>query len=151
MHACMHACIHHTCIQTYVHTWVVCLCPCLCLCLCVSLCLCVCVAYIQGTPGSLTRLLSSAGGPDYLAQSGEIPTHVSPPWKSPLPNDFYKPYNKPWSITKWLEEAKPKEDVIMIVDPDCMFVKKMEINVEEGSPVAQQASTLRGVDLLVHY
>jgi hypothetical protein len=64
---------------------------------------------------------------------------VSPPWKSPLPNDFYKPYNKPWSITKWLEEAKPKEDVIMIVDPDCMFVKKMEIMVEEGSPVAQQA------------
>ncbi len=27
----------------------------------------------------------------------------------------------------------------MIVDPDCMFVKKMEIMVEEGSPVAQQA------------
>ena len=149
MHACMHTSYMHTNIRTSMRVCVVSVS--VSVSLCVSLCLCVCVAYIQGTPGSLTRLLSSAGGPDYLAQSGEIPTHVSPPWKSPLPNDFYKPYNKPWSITKWLEEAMPKEDVIVIVDPDCMFVKKMEINVEEGSPVAQQASTLRGVDLLVHY
>jgi hypothetical protein len=26
----------------------------------------------------------------------------------------------------------------MLVDPDCMFVKRIEIVVEEGSPIAQQ-------------
>lgn len=89
-----------------------------------------------GVPGKLTRLLS-AGVPDFLAATGEIATHTSPPYNRP--GDFYTPYNKPWSVQRWLEDEKPTEDVIMIIDPDCMFVTKMELVVEEGSPIAQQA------------
>ena len=98
-------------------------------------------------PGAITRLLS-AGGADHLAPvcnasthvcAGEIPTHVSSPYQSALAGDAYKPYNKPWSISQWIAQAAPTEDNIIIVDPDCMFVKKMDIMVEEGSPIAQQA------------
>ncbi|EKX36882.1 hypothetical protein GUITHDRAFT_116905 [Guillardia theta CCMP2712] len=87
-------------------------------------------------PGKITRLLS-ANQPDFLA--GEIPTHTSPPYKSDDPNDHYTPYNKPWAIHRWLQDAEPTEDVILIVDPDCMFLSRMEFMVEEGAPVAQQA------------
>ncbi|KAJ1495273.1 hypothetical protein T484DRAFT_1763382 [Baffinella frigidus] len=98
-------------------------------------------------PGKITRLLS-AGGTDYLATEDGIPTHVSPEYKS-APGDVYTPYNKPFSIMRWLEEAPPTEDVVVVVDPDCLFVGKLDtvveegspldIVVEEGSPVAQQA------------
>ena len=31
------------------------------------------------------------------------------------------------------------QDVVVVVDPDCLFVGKLDIPVEEGSPIAQQA------------
>ena len=60
------------------------------------------------------------------------------------------PYNQLWQVMpisrtmtvvdrQWMAQAAPTEDNIIIVDPDCMFVKKMDIMVEEGSPIAQQA------------
>mmetsp|Transcript_53170 Transcript_53170/g.140548 ORF Transcript_53170/g.140548 Transcript_53170/m.140548 type:complete len:406 (-) Transcript_53170:1459-2676(-) len=86
-------------------------------------------------PGRITRLLS-AGGPDFLV--GPIPTHVAPP--NPVPVDAgYQPYNKPAAIMHWLENSKPTEDVVVIIDPDCMYVSPLEIIVDEGFPVAQRA------------
>eukprot|EP00291_Cryptomonas_curvata_P007075 CAMPEP_0172183900 /NCGR_PEP_ID=MMETSP1050-20130122/19262_1 /TAXON_ID=233186 /ORGANISM="Cryptomonas curvata, Strain CCAP979/52" /LENGTH=252 /DNA_ID=CAMNT_0012857609 /DNA_START=1954 /DNA_END=2712 /DNA_ORIENTATION=- len=67
-----------------------------------------------------------------------IPTHVSLP--PSVPNDAgYSPYNKPAAVDHWLREANPKEDIILVIDPDCMFVSPMNIVVEEGAPIAQQA------------
>jgi hypothetical protein len=43
------------------------------------------------------------------------------------------------AIDHWLRNAKPTEDVIIVVDPDCMFVSKLEVMVEEGAPIAQSA------------
>jgi len=86
-------------------------------------------------PGKITRLLT-AHATDELAAT--IPTHVAP---SPsVPNDAgYTPYNKPSAIEHWIREANPKEDIVILIDPDCMFVSPMNIVVEEGAPVAQQA------------
>ena len=36
--------------------------------------------------------------------------------------------------------GRPTEDIVIVVDPDCMFVKPMDIVVEQGSPVAQQVN-----------
>jgi hypothetical protein len=67
----------------------------------------------SGMPGRITRLLS-AGGTDFLAS--EIPTHVSPPYVS-KPGDTYLPYNKPYSIMRWLAEAPPSEVPALLASP----------------------------------
>jgi hypothetical protein len=41
--------------------------------------------------------------------------------------DSYLPYNKPMSIIHWLQNAKPKSDVIVIMDPDCLIFKPIDI------------------------
>jgi hypothetical protein len=41
--------------------------------------------------------------------------------------DAYLPYNKPMSIIHWLQNAKPKADVIIIMDPDCLVFKPIDI------------------------
>jgi hypothetical protein len=46
---------------------------------------------------------------------------VAPPYN--WGSDVYKAYNKPLSLQHWLENAKPTEDVVIIVDPDCYFVR----------------------------
>jgi len=41
--------------------------------------------------------------------------------------DSYLPYNKPLSIIHWLQNAKPKADVIVVMDPDCLIFKPLDI------------------------
>jgi hypothetical protein len=70
--------------------------------------------------------------------------------------DSYLPYNKPMSIIHWLQNAKPKADVIIIMDPDCLMFKPIDIVrwplspairvwltllqiVEQGRPIGQKA------------
>jgi len=88
-----------------------------------------------GMPGAITRLLT-ANGPDSLM--GQVPTHVAPPPHNPR-DPGYSPYNKPSAVAHWLAQAQPTEDVVLVIDPDCMFVSRMEVVVEEGAPIAQQA------------
>ena len=68
-----------------------------------------------------------------------VPTHVAPPYN--WGSDVYKAYNKPLSLMHWLQNAKPTEDIVIIVDPDCMFVRPfaMQDIVEEGKPIAMKA------------
>ena len=124
-----------------------------------------------GQPGDVTRLLSSNGADHLMAT---VNTHVSPPWDMvrrqlvyyrprhalTIPveqsKDPYLPYNKPMSIIHWLQNAKPKADVIIIMDPDCLMFKPLDIVrhlfvrpprllltprqvVEQGRPIGQKA------------
>jgi len=84
-------------------------------------------------PGKVTRLLS-ATKMDHLK---DIPTHVSASYD--FRKDHYVPYNKPLSVSQWLATGQVVEDVIIIIDPDCCFVHKVDIMVQEGAPVAQPA------------
>jgi hypothetical protein len=45
--------------------------------------------------------------------------------------DNYVAYNKPLSITHWLQTTQVKEDVIIVADPDCAYINKMDYPVEE--------------------
>jgi hypothetical protein len=47
--------------------------------------------------------------------------------------DSYVAYNKPLSITHWLQTTQVKEDVIIVADPDCAYINKMDYPVEEVS------------------
>ena len=97
-----------------------------------------------GQPGKITRLLSMGGkwptdptphpSGDHLMK--EVPTHVAPAYDYGI--DQYVAHNKPLSITHWLQTADVKEDIIIVADPDCALISKVDIAVEEGSPVATQ-------------
>lgn len=62
--------------------------------------------------------------------------------------DTYSAYNKPYSIARWLEEAKPVADVILITDADMLLRAPMdpgELGVAPGKPVAAYYGYLKGV------
>lgn len=83
----------------------------------------------------LTRLLAASEPPKELA----VPTHVAPPYN--WTTDVYKAYNKPLSIMDWFAKAKPSDEIVIVVDPDCMFLKPfaMQELVSEGKPIAMKA------------
>ena len=97
-----------------------------------------------GQPGKITRLLSMGGKwptdprphptGDHLMK--EVPTHIAPQYDYSIDN--YVAYNKPLSITHWLQTTDVKEDVIIIADPDCAYINKLDYPVDEGSPIATQ-------------
>jgi len=97
-----------------------------------------------GQPGKITRLLSMGGAwptdgnphpvGDHLMK--EVPTHIAPQYDYRI--DSYVAYNKPLSITHWLQTTEVKEDIIIIIDPDCAYINKMDIQVDEGAPVSTQ-------------
>jgi NET1-associated nuclear protein 1 (U3 small nucleolar RNA-associated protein 17) len=73
-----------------------------------------------GFKGPITRLLTCS---DENLQNYKnvdiVPTHVTPSFTfNPHNNDAYLPYNKPGSIMHFLEKAPPKEEWILVLDPD---------------------------------
>ena len=97
-----------------------------------------------GQPGKITRLLSMGGKwptdphphptGDHLMK--EVPTHIAPQYDYAI--DQYVAYNKPLSITHWLQTTDVKEDIIIVADPDCAYISKLDYAVDEGSPIATQ-------------
>jgi hypothetical protein len=83
----------------------------------------------------LTRLMAASEQP----KSVSVPTHVAPPYN--WTDDVYKAYNKPLSIMDWFKHAKPTDDIVIVVDPDCMFLKPFDMHelVSEGKPIAMKA------------
>jgi len=87
----------------------------------------------------LTRLLTGYGCDDLCDEPFNIATHVAPPYN--YTRDHYKPYNKPLAIMHWLAEAKPTEDVIIVLDPDCLINRPIDFQelVRKNEPIAQKA------------
>lgn len=92
-----------------------------------------------GQPGPLTRLYSAHGRPPSFA-GGTFRTEPYSP--HPLSGDDYAPYNKPRALQAWLHEATPAEDVVLILDPDCVFLKPTTASVDRGAPLAQPMNYL---------
>ncbi len=88
----------------------------------------------------LTRLLSGGACDDLCNAPHSVPTHVVPEYNNSRDRG-YKPYNKPFGVMHWLAHAKPDADVIVVVDPDCMFNRAMDFVelVETNRPIAQKA------------
>ena len=103
----------------------------------------------------------------------QIPTYLAPVYDMSI--DAYSAYNKPLSITHWLQNAqvhdfenqksnwnlKPweslvfcifflniltqvKEDIIIIIDPDCAFINRYEINFRCWCERNEGSAYLRG-------
>ncbi len=54
----------------------------------------------------------------------------------PESGDHYLPYNRLFSFRQWLDEYQP-EGTVLILDPDCVFRKPLNIEVKDGLPIGQ--------------
>jgi hypothetical protein len=93
-------------------------------------------------PGRIVRLLSTRDKPRSLM--GDCETFVVPP-HSPHPKtrDDYSPYNKPNSIKKWLDKQSGEDCVLLIIDPDCVFLRPVTQSIKKGNPVSQDVGYMR--------
>jgi hypothetical protein len=91
-------------------------------------------------PGPLTWLLSSCEGLHSPFAGDAFLTEPYSP--HPLSGDHYTAYNKPKALSAWLEEAPPKEEAVLILDPDCVFLEPLADSVVRGNPLAQPMSYL---------
>lgn len=90
-------------------------------------------------PGPLSMLLSTEERPAPFVGRTFQTAPYSP---HPLTGDDYSPYNKPKALRDWLWDAPPEEEALLILDPDCIFLKPFTGSVSRGRPVAQPISYL---------
>ena len=57
--------------------------------------------------------------------------------RHPETGDQYPIYNKPASLLEWLYRDRP-EGTVLLLDPDCLFLKPVTRRVAPGAPVAQK-------------
>ena len=87
-----------------------------------------------GQPGPLTRLLSSDRPPTRFEgrtfHTRSYSTH-------PATGDYYPPYNRIMALRAWLTEDPPAEEVILLIEPDCVFLGPLTSEpVSRGHPVS---------------
>lgn len=58
----------------------------------------------------------------------------------PVTGDDYPPYNRIFALNAWLREAPPEEETILLLDPDNVFLRPLEVSVERGRPISQPIS-----------
>jgi hypothetical protein len=91
-------------------------------------------------PGPLTRLWSSEGWPPVF-QGQTFKTKPYSP--HPVTGDYYPPYNKVMAIRDWLCETPPaRDELVLLLDPDCVFLSSLNIPVKDAHPLAQHVSYL---------
>ena len=105
-------------------------------------------------PGYVTRLMA-CDHPEGYAGSDIGPTHVHPNFalgKNNHVHDHYNPYNKPFSLQHWLDNAVEPvtQDYILIVEPDTVFRKPLdchrELGVRPGVVASSPYPYLNGAD-----
>jgi hypothetical protein len=87
-----------------------------------------------GQPGPLTRLLSADEPPTPFA--GRT-FHTRSYCPHPVTGDYYHCYNKVMALRAWLEQNPPEEEITLLLDPDCVFLKPLTGTVSRGHPCAQ--------------
>ena len=84
------------------------------------------------TMTSFTRILHT-GEPDHLMD--EIPTVVVE--RGPKPDEGGPPIQRPTAVIRWLEQAWPKEDYVLMLEPDHILLRPVPLgNVTRGAPLA---------------
>jgi peptidyl serine alpha-galactosyltransferase len=88
-----------------------------------------------GQPGPLTRLLSADGpSPRFAGRT----FHTRPYCPHPATGDHYPPYNRIMALGAWLRKNPPAEEVILLLEPDCVFLAPLlpAEPVSRGHPVS---------------
>lgn len=117
-----------------------------------------CMAFIyafkrSGQPGNLTRVMNCS--PEKLANFSKEDMEIIPTFLAPqasynnITKDSYAPFNRPAGIMYWLEHAKPREEWIIIADPDTYFRRPMvpnQLQIQEGWVLGTHYNYLAGVN-----
>jgi hypothetical protein len=83
-----------------------------------------------GQPGGLTRLLSTTGPmPSFAGETFAVRPHPD--------SDVYLTLNRLSALVAWLATSPPREDVILHLDPDCVFLAPVRLTVTRGRPASQ--------------
>jgi len=91
--------------------------------------------------GPLTRLLSGNHA-DHI--SPQVDTWVAPPYRH-LHFDPYVPYNKPTAIIHWLRHSGVRSEYVIVVDPDCIFLRPLVTRAKDGDGVVVHLGSGRDV------
>jgi hypothetical protein len=84
-------------------------------------------------PGLLTRLWSGHGVPEPFR--GE--TFQTPPYSPhPVSGDEYVCYNRQFALDDWLWATPERDETILLVDPDFVFLNPVSHGVQQGHPIA---------------
>lgn len=116
-----------------------------------------CLAFVHafkrsGQPGNLTRVMNCS--PEMREEFSQEDMEIMPTYVVPQAaynnktKDHYAPYNRPAGIMYWLEHAKPKEEWILVVDPDTYIRHPLipeKFQIQEGWVLATQYNYLKGV------
>ncbi len=88
-------------------------------------------------PGYLTRLWSGVGEP-----TPSVPDTFQTRSFSPHPDtgDEFACYNKPLALNEWLKATPSRDETILLVDPDFVFLQPVSMFVRPGKPIAQRIS-----------
>lgn len=105
-----------------------------------------------GQTGPLTRIMACSEEDLKMFNTEDMEvmnTHVTPQYRyDPETGDMYTPYNRPGGVLHWLENAKPREEWILMVDPDMLFrhpVTPGAMYIKEGWARATRYSLLKGI------
>lgn len=64
----------------------------------------------------------------------------------PVTGDDYAPYNKPAALAAWTQDEGPREPTVLVLDPDCVFLDRLILDVEPGDPVAQPSGFMNAAE-----
>jgi hypothetical protein len=96
-------------------------------------------------PAAIAHWLRYSGArPDHLVT--ELRTWVAPPYRH-LQYDPYVPYNKPAAIAHWLRYSGARPEYVVVVDPDCIFLRPLVSPAPGGNGVLVHLGS--GRDVLV--
>jgi hypothetical protein len=88
-----------------------------------------------GQPGGLTRLLSTSGViSPFAGETFAVQPHPG--------SEDYPGYNRLSALVAWLAASPPQEEVILHLDPDCVFLALVDLMVTRGRPSSQYVSYL---------
>lgn len=112
------------------------------------------VAYTHkraGQPGNLTRIMSCNDEQWEMFNQEEldiVQTHITPQFShNPLNDDYYSPYNKPCGVMHWLENVRPQEEWVLVIDSDIIFRQSFlpeELMIENGWALAAYYNYMQG-------
>jgi len=93
------------------------------------------------------RLLSCTSPSNYK-YTMKVPSFVCSDWGiHPKTGDQYLPYNRPVSIVDYFKSNNPKQEFMVIIDPDTIILKPLDdLGVQKGIPVGQKYDYLYNDD-----
>ena len=107
-------------------------------CLCVRVCVCVVCIHVQVSGCEKHKVWKE----DAIKAMKPFPNanlHFTPDF-SELKGDKYPPYNRPHGFKHWLDHVDVKERVIVVIDPDMLFMKPI---IQHGSLQQDLVSSVR--------